>query len=153
MLITFVWKVLQRSDACQNYPKSKGYLPSQIPQPTCFFKSGGDPVYIYLKQHLLCKKLKKAPQGTLNISLDFSLLKISLHSSCHCTAKFTLKHMHCNNCTEIIAQQQLHCNNSTITITLKMFVSSDWSRCSCDAPLLVQKAATNFFQHTFLFFY
>ena len=27
MLTTFEWKVLHRSDACQNTPKSKGYLP------------------------------------------------------------------------------------------------------------------------------
>ena len=39
---------------------------------------------IYLKhqqQHLLCKKFEIAAGGALNISLDFSLLKISLHSS------------------------------------------------------------------------
>ena len=27
LFITFEWKVLQRSDACQNDPKNKGYLP------------------------------------------------------------------------------------------------------------------------------
>ena len=60
MIITFELKVLQRSDAFQKNPKSKGYLP---------------------KTSAVALALQKVEKGALNISLDFSLLKIYLHSS------------------------------------------------------------------------
>ena len=52
MLITFEWKVLQRSAACQNEFKSKGYLPKTTA--------------------VIMQKVKVPP---FNTSLDFSPLK------------------------------------------------------------------------------
>ena len=53
--VEFEWNVLQRSDACQNNPRSKSYLPLTS---------------AFTMQHV--------EKGALNISLDLSLLKISL---------------------------------------------------------------------------
>ena len=60
-LKTLDLKVLQRSYAFQNYPMSKGHLPKTSATVSTY------------------KKLKR--RLDLNISLEFSLLKISLHSS------------------------------------------------------------------------
>ena len=60
MIIAFELKVSKRSDAFQNYPKSKGYLP---------------------KTSAAAFTIQKVEKGALNISLDLSLLKILLLSS------------------------------------------------------------------------
>ena len=58
MITTFEWKVLQKSDTCQNDPKSKHFLPETA---TSF-------------------RMQRVEKSVLNISFDLSLLKVSLHS-------------------------------------------------------------------------